>query len=125
MCRVRGRADRDAPGGRPGPLPLRGGVPAAIEDCEHPQPLSPHLRAIVDRIRPSVDAVLASGAPPEPDVLMEQVVRRNIHTAVKQLIAGSPLLAQRVRDHEIIIVGAEYSVEAGLVEFFAGNEKQR
>jgi carbonic anhydrase len=102
-----------------------GAVAAAIEDRSHPMPLSPHLRAIVDRIRPSVDAVLASGSPLDADLLMEQVVRRNIHAAVQDLTEGSPLLAQRVRDHEIIIVGAEYSVETGLVEFFAGNSKQR
>lgn len=98
-----------------------GAVAAAIEDLAHPMGrLSPHMRLIVDRIRPSVEALLASEPRPDPDLLLAQAVRRNIHTSVNHLIEGSPILAQRVQAGDVIIVGAEYSVATGIVELFDG-----
>lgn len=48
-----------------------------------------------------------------------------IHASVNHLVDGSPILAERVRDGDIMIIGAEYSVQTGRVEFFMDGDKDQ
>jgi carbonic anhydrase len=96
-----------------------GAVAAAIADSQKPLALTPHLRTIVDRIRPAVDAAQTAVGASSPETLLAQAVRDNIHASVRELIAGSPLLAQQVRDGDVMIVGAQYAMETGKVAFLA------
>lgn len=96
-----------------------GAVQATLEELERPdENRSPNLRAIVDRVRPSVEALLASEPATSPDELNQSAVRANIHASVDQLQHGSEILEQLINNGELVIVGAEYSLETGLVEFF-------
>jgi carbonic anhydrase len=54
----------------------------------------------------------------DPDELVEKAVRTNIQTSVDHLRHGSPVLEQLIRDGKLLVVGAEYSLETGVVDFF-------
>jgi carbonic anhydrase len=79
---------------------------------------SRNLRSIVDRVRPSVETVLSARRGEDPDALMGDAIRANVRASVNQLRHGSELLKQLIRDDGLLVVGAEYSLESGVVTFF-------
>ena len=79
---------------------------------------SGNLKSIVNRIRPAVEGLLETNLRDDQPKLMEQAVRANIRASVAQLHSGSQLLEDLVRNDGLLIVGAEYSLETGQVEFF-------
>jgi carbonic anhydrase len=100
-----------------------GAVLATLEELRRPsETQSRNLRSIVDRVRPSVEGLLAeaqSGGP-EQEALVKAAVRANIRASVRNLRKGSEILEQLVQDGSLTIVGAEYSLETGVVDFFDG-----
>jgi len=78
---------------------------------------SPNLRAIVDRIRPAVEPLVSTARALEPSELVSQAVRANIRASVGQLRHGSRILEDLVARQGLLIVGAEYHLETGAVEF--------
>jgi carbonic anhydrase len=78
---------------------------------------SRNLRAIVDRVRPAVQGLLSGRGDEEPGVLLEEAVRANVRASVDQLRHGSELLEQLIRSDGLVVVGAEYSLESGVVTF--------
>src|SRR5712691_6479179 len=100
-----------------------GAIAATLEELRQPQGHeSPNLRAIVDRIRPAIEPLLRSPAVKDPAALVEEATRANIRASVHHLRHGSVLLERRIANDGLLIVGAEYCVEAGTVEFFDANE---
>jgi carbonic anhydrase len=98
-----------------------GAVVATLEELQRPtENQSRNLQAIVDRIRPSVEQLLATDLRHDMDALVTQGVRANIRASVNHLRHGSQVLEQLIQDGGLRIVGAEYSLESGLVEFFDG-----
>lgn len=95
-----------------------GAVLATLEELRRPSELrSPNLRSIVDRIRPSVEALVAA-EPAEPaDRLLRRAVQANIRTSVDNLRRGSTILEKLIQTDGLLVVGAEYSLETGVVEF--------
>lgn len=80
---------------------------------------SPNLRAIVDRVRPAVEPVLtAHGNDHESRDVIRKSVRANIRASVERLSLGSRILEQLIDSSDLAVVGAEYSIETGNVEFF-------
>jgi carbonic anhydrase len=79
---------------------------------------SRNLRSIVDRVRPSVETLLASGLNLSEDVLIREAVRANVRASVNHLRHGSELLERLRLDDGLMVVGAEYSLETGVVTFF-------
>ena len=93
-----------------------GAVLATIEDAlGHPTTRSQNLRFIVERIRPAVATVLHGTHQRDQESLMRDAVRANVRTSVEQLRRGSPLLEELIRKDGLLIVGAEYSLESGVV----------
>ncbi|MFU8814939.1 MAG: carbonic anhydrase [Pseudomonadales bacterium] len=84
---------------------------------EHP---SRNLRSIVDRVRPSVEPLLETRPGQDLDVLVHHAVRANVRASANQLRHGSEVLEQLVQQGKLLIVGAEYSLDTGAVEFFEG-----
>ena len=84
---------------------------------------SRNLRSIVDRIRPAVEPLLAS--PHDPGTLVRAAVRANVRAAVNQLRHGSELLEQLVQADGLVMVGAEYSLRTGVVEFLDDDPERR
>ena len=98
-----------------------GAILATVEELRMPtENQSRNLRSIVDRVRPSVEGLLATELRHDPDALVRQAVRANIRASVNHLRHGSELLEQLVREGGLRIVGAEYSLETGAVDFFDG-----
>jgi carbonic anhydrase len=96
-----------------------GAILATLAELQQPtDKQSPNLRSIVDRVRPAVEGVLRDHHGDDAATLVREAVRANIRTSTEQLRHGSPLLEQLIRDQGLRIVGAEYSLETGTVEFF-------
>jgi carbonic anhydrase len=94
-----------------------GAIAATLEDLRRPASgQSRNLRSIVDRIRPAVETLFATELRENWNELMKQAVRANIRASVNQLRHGSPVLEQLTVEG-LLIVGAEYSLETGIVEF--------
>jgi carbonic anhydrase len=95
-----------------------GAVLATLEELERPtETRSPNLRSIVDRIRPSVEGLSGTGVRQDPEALIQQAVRANIRASVNHLRHGSQILEQLIQRDKLLVVGAEYSLETGVVEF--------
>ena len=98
-----------------------GAVTATLDELQRPtENQSRNLRSIVDRIRPSVEGVLATDLGHDRDAIIAQAVRINIRSSADHLRHGSEVLEQLVREEGLLVVGAEYSLETGEVDFFDG-----
>jgi carbonic anhydrase len=96
-----------------------GAVTATLEELMRPQEnQSRNLRSIVDRIRPSVEVLLATDLRRDPDALIDQAIRTNVRASVNHLRHGSAVLEQLIQKEGLMVVGAEYSLETGQVDFF-------
>ena len=81
---------------------------------------SPNLRAIVDRIRPALEPILTDDSDVDDEAVINDCVRANVRASVKQLQNGSLILEQLIDTGDLQVVGAQYSIETGNIEFFAG-----
>lgn len=98
-----------------------GAILATVDELQRrTEEQSRNLRSIVDRIRPSVAALMDASLAQDRDELVHQAIRANIRMSVNQLRHGSEILEQQVQAQGLLIVGAEYSLETGVVEFFDG-----
>jgi carbonic anhydrase len=100
-----------------------GAVLATLAELRRPtESKEPNLNSIVTRIRPAVEELLGSEKEHDEDELVEQAIRANVCASVSQLRHGSELVEQLIKNEGLLVVGAEYSVETGVVEFFDGIE---
>ena len=98
-----------------------GAILATLEELQQPADhQSRNLRSIVDRVRPSVEGLLATELRHDPGALVRQAVRANIRVSVNHLRHGSDVLEQLIQQDGLLVVGAEYSLETGVVEFVDG-----
>ena len=95
-----------------------GAILATLDELRAPTSHSHNLRAIVDRVRPSVQSLLATELRHDPDRLVKEAVRANIAASVDHLRHGSQVLEDLIRKEGVMVVGAEYSLETGAVDFF-------
>jgi carbonic anhydrase len=98
-----------------------GAVLATLEELRQPQATqSRNLRSIVDRIRPSVEGLLATELGADLDALVFEAVRANVRVSANQLRHGSEILERLIAKDGLVVVGAEYSLETGIVNVFDG-----
>jgi carbonic anhydrase len=98
-----------------------GAVMTTLEELRRPtEGQSPNLRSIVHRIRPSVEPLLETELRHDPAALAHHAVRANIRAAANHLRHGSRTLEQLIDGERLLVVGAEYSLETGIVDFFDG-----
>ena len=98
-----------------------GAINATIEQLKRPVEMqSRNLRAIVDRVRPSVESLLATPLRDDPQALVGHAVRANVRASASNLRHGSEILEHLIERDGLLVVGAEYSLETGVVEFFEG-----
>jgi carbonic anhydrase len=95
-----------------------GAVIATLDELEHPTDKSTNVLSIVNRIRPTVEPLFETELRNKPDQLLDRAIHANILAATNNLRHGSPMLEQCIQKGELAIVGAEYSLETGMVEFF-------
>ena len=100
-----------------------GAIAATIENLQGAGDAhSRNLRDIVERIRPAVEMVVAEDAHDDEEDLALRAMRANIAYSVDHLRHDSPLMEQLIRDEGVRVVGAEYSLETGIVTFFDDDE---
>src|SRR5437667_8558277 len=98
-----------------------GAVLATLEELMRPKDnQSRNLRSIVDRIRPSVETLLATELRHDSEALVRHAVRANVRVSANHLRHGSEVLEQLIERDGLLVVGAEYSLETGVVDFFDG-----
>ena len=98
-----------------------GAILATLEELQNPgSNQSKNLASIVDRVRPSVEPLLATDLANDRPRLIREAVRANIRASAAHLRHGSRILEQLVQNEGLVVVGAEYSLETGVVDFFDG-----
>lgn len=86
---------------------------------------SDNIRDIVDRIRPAAKSVLEAGSGRSDAEIVEHAIRANVRASVDHLRHGSRVLEDMVRSGQVMIVGAEYDLSSGAVDFFEVPEELR
>lgn len=98
-----------------------GAVLATIDQLQKPAEIqSPNLRSIVDRIRPGIQGLLKTELVNDREALIHRAVRSNVRVSANHLRSGSAILEDLIQNHGLVVVGAEYSLETGIVDFFDG-----
>jgi carbonic anhydrase len=98
-----------------------GAILATLEDLEDEERKgSPNVNSIVSRIRPSLEDLLELNPHWEHNELVHRAVRANIRASANHLRHASQTLENLIQQGRLLIVGAEYSLETGVVEFFDG-----
>ncbi|HEX5787912.1 MAG TPA: carbonic anhydrase [Woeseiaceae bacterium] len=96
-----------------------GAIAATVDELKRPaESQSRNIASIVSRIRPSVEDLLGTVA--DREELLRQAVRANVCYSANALRHGSDIIESLVRDEGLLIVGAEYSLTTGVVDFFDG-----
>jgi carbonic anhydrase len=97
-----------------------GAVVGTLDVLRRPRdPMSRHTRYIADLIAPAVAGLLDPALGYDRETLIRESVRANVRQSVQQLRQGSSILARLVESEGLLVVGAEYSLETGRVDFFA------
>jgi len=95
-----------------------GAVKATLEQVRTPRAQrSRNLASIVNRIRPAVSELVAGDRPGNAGDLLDAAVRANVSASVDQLRHGSEILEELIDAGALQIVGADYSLQTGRVEF--------
>jgi carbonic anhydrase len=96
-----------------------GAVIATIDDLQNPSnEKSSNVLSIVNRIRPTVAPLFETELRNDETRLLNSAIRANVLAATNHLRHGSQLVEQLIEKGELKIVGAEYSLETGQVDFF-------
>jgi carbonic anhydrase len=64
--------------------------------------------------------LLATDLANDLDALMKQAVQANVRASTNHLRSGSQVHEQLIEKQGLLVVGAEYSIETGVVDFFDG-----
>lgn len=86
-----------------------GAVTAAVQGGE----AEGHLGSLMDFIRPAVEQARKMGQ--ESD-LLNSSINNNVFNIVEALKSSQPLLSEKVEAGELMILGARYRLDSGLVE---------
>jgi carbonic anhydrase len=96
-----------------------GAIETTLEQLRRPvENQSRNLHSIVDLVRPSVEGLLATELRHDHDALVRAAVRANIRASVRHLRHGSDIIENLIQNAGLMVVGAEYSLETGVVDFF-------
>jgi carbonic anhydrase len=98
-----------------------GAIAAALDQLRQPTPpQSPNVHYIVSCVRHAVESLMTEPFASDAEALTAAAVRANIRQSADQLRHGSEVLEGLVRREGLLIVGAEYCLETGVVDFFDG-----
>jgi carbonic anhydrase len=103
-----------------------GAVETTLQQLTSPREnQSRNLHSIVDLVRPSVESLLATELKHDLPALMHEAVRANIRASVRNLRHGSDIIEHLIQNDRLLVVGAEYSLDTGEVEFFDETEEAK
>lgn len=81
---------------------------------------SRNIRSIIDRVRCAVQIAREAAPAEDREALLRQAGRANVRIACNQLRHGSDIIERLIDKEGLMVVGAEYSLETGEVDFFDG-----
>lgn len=84
---------------------------------------SKNISSIVDRVKPAIEGLMHTELKNKPEALMNEAVRANVRASANQLRHGSEIIENLIENDGLLIVGAEYCLETGVVDFFDGVPK--
>lgn len=100
-----------------------GAIDATLNALKNPKAAHSHnLNSIVSRIRPTIETLVETDLRDNPAELAKFAVRANIRASVNHIQYASPLLENRVQAGSLKVVGAQYSLETGVVDFLEFGE---
>jgi carbonic anhydrase len=103
-----------------------GAILATLDELRNPGKQQPRgVRSIVNRVRPSMETLLETDLRHDTDKLVHFAVRANVRSSVDHLRHGSEVLERLIDEDGLVVVGAEYSLETGEVDFFEGAPSRR
>src|SRR5690606_5753132 len=78
-----------------------------------------NLTALLNKIKPAIESetTITENRNSGNRAYLDRVTDLNIHHAIKEISAKSPLLAEMVQNHQVAIIGGVYDVETGAVTF--------
>ena len=88
-----------------------------IQGCESP---SKNISAIVERVKPAIEGLMRTELINDKEALENAAVRANVRASANQLRHGSEIIENLIASDGLMVVGAEYSLETGVVDFFDG-----
>ena len=81
---------------------------------------SKNISSIVDRVKPAVESLMSTELKNNPEELVNAAVRANVRASANHLRHGSEIIENLIENDGLLIVGAEYCLESGVVDFFDG-----
>ncbi len=94
-----------------------GAVTAALNALTNGTHLPGHLESLTKVIEPAIaQAKQQQSEAFQPGELLDQSVRANVRAVVQALSTSQPILAQRVKQKTLKIVGGYYDLDSGAVE---------
>jgi len=98
------------------------GAITATLDALHGENLSisKNIHSIVNRIKPTVEGLLRTNLINDKSALEHEAMRANVRASANQLRHGSEIIERMVEEDNLMVVGAEYLLETGVVNFFDG-----
>ncbi|MFP3873113.1 MAG: carbonic anhydrase [Thiohalophilus sp.] len=98
-----------------------GAITTTLDELQRPtENQSPNLHSIVSRVSPALKNLLEVSPDLSREDLVDKAVRANVRASCDHLRHGSAILEELIANHGLIVVGAEYSLETGKVDFFDG-----
>jgi len=98
-----------------------GVINATLNQLQSPTGIrSRNVYSIVTRVRPSVEGLLETSLRYDRDALVHHAVRANVRASADHLRHGSQVIEELIQTDGLMVVGAEYSLETGIVDFFDG-----
>lgn len=98
-----------------------GAVEATVDDLLQPHaPQEMNLSSILQRVRPAVMPLMHTELVRDRAALSRAAVRANVIASVNQVRHGTPLIENLVTNGKLTVVGAEYDLATGVVDFFEG-----
>ena len=96
-----------------------GVIQATLEQLQSPTGIrSRNVYSIVSRVKPSLEGLLETSLRYDHDALVHHAVRANVRASADHLRHGSQVIEELIQTDGLLVVGAEYSLETGIVDFF-------
>jgi carbonic anhydrase len=97
-----------------------GAIDATLEAIAGGAPASRNLLSIVDRVRPSIEALTKTDLAREPERLKVEAIRANVRASVAHLRGSSSILERLMEREDLLVVGSELDLATGEVNYFDG-----
>jgi carbonic anhydrase len=95
-----------------------GAIDATLDAIQRKEgPASRNLMSIVERVRPSIESLVATELARDPVRLRREAMRANVRASVSHLRHSSEIIENLIQEDGLVVVGAELDLSTGEVAF--------